>query len=361
MGSVSQTSFPFAPSPCSTQLRQRIAVATREIQKKALALDVNALALPPYAATYLGKIFTQLPAVLRKQSYLLEHAICATGDPGRTVLVDHGGGMGIMSLLARHAGVGHVIYNDINPISCSAAQLLADKLGAKAHDYVCGGIPHLQEFLTDQQLNVSALTSSNVIEHVYDLNHFAEMLSNLGNPDLTLAMATNIVDENRRRRRRFMAYHRKLEQRGRGTGSPSYLSIRDKLIRSHAPTLGDDCVRQLASRTRGQAKDDILRVVNRFLSDKALPPEPEHPTNTCDPESGDTCDRLLPAAQLAAPFERVGFHVRILSGFYAPDGRASLDRFARKSANLAIRMMGRHGLAISPFLTIHAQRMLIAQ
>jgi hypothetical protein len=60
-------------------------------------------------------------------------------------MVDYGGGLGLMSMLARRLGVGRVIYNDIYPASCRDAELIARQLGIPANDYVTGHIESVVE------------------------------------------------------------------------------------------------------------------------------------------------------------------------------------------------------------------------
>jgi hypothetical protein len=117
----------------------------------------------------------------------------------------------------------------------------------------------------------------------------------------------------------------------------------------------------LASRTRGLRSLDIERAVEAFESMGELPPIPEHPTNTCDPYTGNWCERLLDPRKVAGKLCDSGFTVRVLAGYYGSHGCGSrLKRLARLGANATIRTLGAWGLTLAPFYCVHAVRGVVA-
>ena len=119
----------------------------------------------------------------------------------------------------------------------------------------------------------------------------------------------------------------------------------------------DETVLLLAQRTRGMRRFDIRRVVTDYLRTGALPPEPSHPTNTCDPITGNWCEKLLDPEKLAAILRKQGLCVRTLAGYYGSGAAGSwVKRAARIAANIAIRRSGCLGLRLAPFYCLSATR-----
>jgi hypothetical protein len=46
----------------------------------------------------------------------------------------------------------------------------------------------------------------------------------------------------------------------------------------------------LAKKTRGLMKDDIEKLVEEYIASGKITYQPDHPTNTCDPYTGNWAD-----------------------------------------------------------------------
>lgn len=97
-----------------------------------------------YNQRYLGSLIstkTSRRAHLTKYAYLISNVINGyESDLSDLVFLDHGGGHGLMTLLAIEADFKSVIYNDIFEQSCIDASLVGSALGLKAEHYICGEV-----------------------------------------------------------------------------------------------------------------------------------------------------------------------------------------------------------------------------
>jgi hypothetical protein len=118
-----------------------------------------------------------------------------------------------------------------------------------------------------------------------------------------------------------------------------------------------DVADQIAARTRGMRREDVAAAVKRYRDTGSLPPQPKHPTNTCDPLTGNWCEQLLDPDHVAATLSARGLRTRALPGYYGSGaGGSKLKRMARVAANLTISVLGRGGIRIAPFYCVVAER-----
>ncbi len=116
----------YAKLPADCQLHQEMPAAAARLQAKLRGLDLARLDISDYIERSIGDYVKRLPYTLQKNAFvlLLATAGVRTGLSDM-VFVDYGGGAGTLSMLAREAGVGTVIYSDIYDISCRDARIVA--------------------------------------------------------------------------------------------------------------------------------------------------------------------------------------------------------------------------------------------
>jgi hypothetical protein len=136
----------------------------------------------------------------------------------------------------------------------------------------------------------------------------------------------------------------------------AYRAIRAELIRAYGPTLADADVEELASATRGLRKDDIERSVREFQTKGRITYRIEHPTNTCDPLTGNWAEHLMDHDWLEATAKEAGFAVAIGPGTYELHGRFP-KRLLQAIANVGILLAGKRGLLLAPsfILTVETE------
>jgi hypothetical protein len=320
------------------------------------------LGLSAYVQRYLTEKITHRRSVLQHSGYLLAWALSGHGTRVEdAVLADYGGGTGILSFLARESGVGTLVYNDIYDLTCRDVRLVAQALELPLQHVVCGDIDALVTYLGDHALSLDAIVSAEVIEHVYDIEAFLAKHARLGGRALRVVHATGANAANPLIHRRIRRIHRQAEFTGRSKewgwkerdANESFLACRRRIVAEHAGALRPEDVDQLAAATRGLRQDDILRVVEQFRRDGRISYRPAHPTNTCDPYTGNWAERLMDPAELVQILRRAGFRAEMRIGYWGCSGPA-YRRLAAYVLNAFLRLTGRRALWAAPYYVLLA-------
>ena len=322
-----------------------------------------------YNTKYLQAKLGKLTSTLQLYSYILSWALAGTGAQRRPVtFLEYGGGLGILSLLAKESNVGVVVYNDIYDVSCSDAEILGSRLEAEADHYVVGDIDDLLQFLSLHQINCDAVGSYDVIEHVYDIRDFFRKLPAVSSGHLTLAMASGANPMNPFIRMRLMKRQLEVENKDQD-GSwgqkerdnlKAYRAIRAEIVRLHLRTRGSSLsetqIEEIAVNSRGMIASDIRHAVDNYLATGDLPEPPPHPTNTCDPITGNWAEHLLDPRELVDLLSGYGFAATIRSGYFGSAGWP-VARGLGTIANLVIgNLPDSQKLLLAPFYMICGER-----
>ncbi len=116
--------------------------------------------------------------------------------------------------------------------------------------------------------------------------------------------------------------------------------------------LSADEIERLAVATRGMMDPDIRAAVARYVKTQEMPLPIDHPTNTCDPFTGNWADRLLDPREVRNGFVQAGFQADLRSGFYGrPNGMAK--RVVARVLDFAIAFFRGRGLMLAPFFLVH--------
>lgn len=118
--------YPHARMSVAGPLRASLSRAAMEMCNRLQHVNPETLPISPYCRRYFASYQRRLSGVLQKSTFLLAHCLAARGGQlDRFVFLDYGGGLGSCSLLAKMAGVGTVIYNDMNAEAAEAASQLS--------------------------------------------------------------------------------------------------------------------------------------------------------------------------------------------------------------------------------------------
>jgi hypothetical protein len=227
--------------------------------------------------------------------------------------------MGLLSLLAVEIGFKTVIYSDIYDISCRDAEIIATTIGNKAKHYICGDTDTVLDFFNDNDIKLNAIVSTDVIEHIYDIKSYLTCLRNFSGDDLSIAMSTGANPLNLRVGKAIMREHIKIEysDREKKYGQKerdslySFFKMRRNIIidyLNYKEILMDrQTIDELALKTRGLIEDDIIRHLDTYLNSGKFTYEPDHPTNTCDPYTGNWAEHLMDPYSLKHILEKSGF------------------------------------------------------
>lgn len=315
-----------------------------------------------YNQRYIGQYTADAKTSMQTFSFLLSKAFSERDLIRKPfVFVDFGGGSGILSFLAKALGIEKVIYVDIYDVSCRDSGLLGERLGLKPDAILCGGMPELLEYLHNTGSEVNAFCSIDVIEHIYNIRDFFKQLGQLPGNDLKILFTSGANDRNPRVRRRLMKAQEKAEYTDRTAGwghkerdtVHSFLDIRRALIRSIEPQLSVDEIERLARLTRGLNSDDIEASVREYLEKGDIAYRPSHPTNTCDPYTGNWSERLMNQSELKDWLREEKFQAEVQSGYYGESG-SGWRLVAKILANRLISISGSLGLFLAPYFILEA-------
>jgi len=337
--------------------------AQDRLQRKLTGLDLRALGVSEYTQRYLGSYLPRLKGVLQRYGKLLYLATKGfSGSLQDFSLVDYGGGSGLISLLALEMGIGTVVYNDIYDVSCSDATIISSAIGLPLKHVVCGDVDELVRYVKANNIAVNAVVSNDVLEHIYDLERHFLFLAQIGEHRVVYATSANGANPLIARRIRkehirveYVSRHREWGHKERDT-LEAYFDARKRIIANYAPSLQPDEVEYLARATRGLKREDILKCVDEYLQTGQVSYRINDPTNTCDPYTGNWCERLIDMRWLKRIIEKAGYSsVEILPGYYAAGG--SLPKMVAKTLmNTIIKILGKNAVFLAPYYVLLAEK-----
>jgi hypothetical protein len=356
--------YSYLKKPLSPELSNMINCASIRLHNKLISINIQNTNISDYNQHYLDNYLISPTDILQRYSHILALALNGSTVPlDEFVLVDYGGGTGLLSLLAREIGIGHIIYNDIYDVSCRDIKKLSECLGLKIDDYICGDIDYLVSYVNSKSIKVSAIVSYDVIEHIYDINEFLKKSTYISNRAFRIIHASSANNKNPFYVRDIKKEQWNYEHRERNKvwgwkerdSLTSYLDMRKNIISNFAPKLQQEEIDRLASLTRGLKKEDIEIYVNKYVNNEKIEYKMDHTTNTCDPMTGNWAEHLMDAEWLAAILTKEGFDVEILPGYWCYRNN-NLKGFISKIFDALIYLFKGETLYIAPYFIIYASR-----
>ena len=348
----------------ASDLDSRIASARQRLRQRLVSLDVSSVGLSEYNQRYLRAKIVGIDTALHIYGRILHVALSNAALPiEKLTVVDYGGGSGVLSLLAKELGVGTVIYIDIYEVSRADAAALGNKISLPLDHTLSGDVDALVDYAANKSLTVNAVVSFDVLEHIYDVPAHFKKLSGLTAQPFRAVYASGANIKNRWYVKGVTQQHLDAESRDRKKEwghkdrdtLAAYSDLRKQIIAAHAPQLSVQEVDRLTSETRGLMKPDIERCVDEFRAKGKHSYVPDHPTNTCDPLTGNWCEHLMDQDWLRTRVEEAGFKVQILPGNYAVNG--GLLKSAKKLAvNTVISLLGSGSMFVSPYFFLCADK-----
>lgn len=355
--------YDFALMPDDSELLEKTCAASARLARKLAAIKIEDLRISDYNKKYFGKYIEKLQGTLQLYNYLVIWALASHKIPLKNIVaIDYGGGSGLCSMLLKELGVGKVVYTDIYDVSSKDAQEIARTVDLAADYYVTGDIDDLVRFTAEQDLPCHSVISFNVIEHVYVIETFLTKVCGLAQGPCSLVLGSSANTFNPRTRRLTMKVHRERETRRiektwghkeRDT-LQSYREARREIVQSEFPRLRMKEVDELARRTRGLVKSDILKAVSSYATTGVMLAEPAHPTNTCDPYTGNWAEHLMDPFRLREVLANEGFDGEVRAGYYPPYGTLMKNALTRL-LNGAIAHSGPIGLRLAPCYLLTAR------
>ncbi|RIK38575.1 MAG: hypothetical protein DCC55_20695 [Chloroflexi bacterium] len=342
------------------RLSAEVDAAVKRLSDKLSKVDVQSLPLSDYNKRYVRQLVSSLPGHFQCYAHLLKLALAAGMD--HSYVIDYGAGWGGLALLAAELGVP-VIYDDIYDVSCRDAGMIAAAVGLEFAHVVCGDIDDLVAYTVAHELSCAAMVSYDVLEHIYDVPHYLQTLSDIPGARFRVVLASGANQHNPRIRRRLMVHHRMRETMGKEhqwghkerDALRSYRDIRSEMIAEQAPHLSAAEIEVLAKLTRGLMRDDISAAVDEYLKRGSISYQPDHPTNTCDPNTGNWAEHLMDTGWLCKHLAAAGFEATVLPGYWVASP-SPLRSIVGQTLNAVMPLLGRHALTLAPYYILKGER-----
>ena len=272
-------------------------------------VNVGELQVSEYSRNALKRVLDAAEYYLEIYRNCLEKVLEMCGlSPEEIIIVDYGGGHGLLSILAKKLGFNKVIYIDYNADALHTVQVLSDILGVAPDVMLQGDVTVLREWCNDNKVKPNALLAMDVIEHIYVLDEFFSELHSISDK-MKMVFTTASTPFNKRVVRRLRRAMQE-DELGTTTRKGFWQKRRDYLQELH-PDMSERELDYWADNTRGLIYEDVERAVESQSPNLLLDPD-----NTCDPANGSWTERILPIddyRQLLLPY---GFTLSVLPGRY---------------------------------------------
>lgn len=354
--------YNIARLPDEKKYIDKINRAAESLKENLMMININSLNISDYNKWYFSENIKHIHGLLKLYTYLLSWSLSNCNDIKNYVFIDYGGGWGMMSLLAKEVGIGTVIYNDIYDISCYDARVIAHAINKEADHYITGDLSELVSFTKKNAISCNSIVSNNVIEHIYDIEHHLRCLSELSDDNLSVVMASDANMHNQLIRNKLMQKQRQMEynkreenwgHKKRDSLEP-YFYIRKGIIKEFLPSISDSEADMLAKATRGMILDDIKKCLTTFKNTGKIPEGLSHPTNTCDPYTGNWAEHLMDTNYLKYILTEEQFNVRILGGYYGAGSNNLLEKITANILNYILYILNSKNLIFAPYYIIYA-------
>jgi 2-polyprenyl-3-methyl-5-hydroxy-6-metoxy-1,4-benzoquinol methylase len=336
--------------------------ALKRLIEKLSGLNLKEIGISEYNQRYLEQYIKNFDFYAGLYRQLLMNAIRELNKPiDESVFIDYGGGCGFLSLLAKEAGFIEVIYCDIYDVSCDDARIIAENSGIKIDHFVLGNIDDLVSEIRLKQLYPDLICSFDVLEHIYKPIDFFKSLTQIKN-HFSLVFMTSANPFNPIIRRRLMKMQNTAEYKGtseywgmkkRDIKIP-FLQARKEIIKELLPDAEDGTLHMLAQQTRGLDKSDIREEIDGYKVTGRINYSINHPTNICDPYTGNWTENLIDVRALQKQIHLLNFHSEVSGGFYSFTENRSLNQL-KSVLNFLIRRSGKLGLYLSATYTLKAK------
>jgi 2-polyprenyl-3-methyl-5-hydroxy-6-metoxy-1,4-benzoquinol methylase len=273
-------------------------------------------------------------------------------------LVDLGAGNGMMGLFATYCGCKEVYINDIDGEFIKAAQQLSQMLSIEPTGFIEGDITAVKNYFANGN-SPDICIGTDMIEHVYDLDSFFNILSSLSSTKAFIfTTASNPRNFCKVRQLRKIQYND--EYKGGmpgeyllygGTAMKPFREIRKEII-LQTSDIQEPVLSELVSRTRGLIRADIEKAVKKYESAGQLPDLPENDYNTCHPLTGSWSERILPLQTYRDIISHHRWEMNIEAGYYNSEHKSIKGRILH-CVNCIIPYSC---LRLAPFIFISGKR-----
>ncbi|SMP52667.1 50S ribosomal protein L11 methyltransferase [Anoxynatronum buryatiense] len=301
--------------------------ALKRIKSKLERLEVSELSISNYSKKYLDSIKKNLSQQLQIYKEIIQVVYTDTDESiENTSFLDYGGGTGILGCLAKELGIKRVYYSDIYDVAVKDARTIATELGYELHGHITGDETTVAKYFLDEGIQLGGIGSYDVLEHIYDVESFFNIILESLEKGASICMATSANSYNPKIVERLIKVHDELEYRDRADyeghkqrdALDSYFKIRKKIIKNllnqDVDLENDDIVELLAKKSRGLNQSDIELVVKEYIETGKMNRDRNNrfPSNTCDPYTGNWGEQLIDYDLLVDSLTEQGVDVQLL-------------------------------------------------
>jgi 2-polyprenyl-3-methyl-5-hydroxy-6-metoxy-1,4-benzoquinol methylase len=333
--------------PQKDELSINIQQNAADLLKRLKALPVETLGLPYHCLEYFkSSHFKRLFFSIETSAHLLYRSISLTGKPvNQIVIMDYGAGVGTLYMLAKMIGCRTVIYNDHLEDWKTSALLIAQAIGVNIDQYIVGDIKDTLLVLDNNAIACDIITSRNVIEHIYKLDDFFNIIAD-HQPGSIVYSSTTANYHNPASHLKHILWHRKWEKH--------FLPQRAALIRDRISGLPENEVLKLAKATRGLALQDFDKAVVNYSTSKTLPDPSLHNTNTVETSSGVWFEHLLPFESYRKLIPGSRYQLLFEPGFWDTHNQSALKNALGNLLNPLMRFVSKGSIRLAPFIYVIA-------
>ena len=310
-------------------------------------INVENLGLSEHGVEYfLGSHYKRIFFSIQTSAHLLYNSITLSKKRvGEVVIMDYGAGIGSLYILAKMIGCKKVIYNDILEEWKQNALLIAKAIDKDVDEYIVGNIDETLEVLQQKGIVCDIITSRNVIEHIYKLDLFYNII-NQYQPQAIVYSSTTANFNNPAMNLQHILHHRRVEK--------MYVKQRLEFLKNNFGSLSKPEMDKLAVLTRGYEKSELIAVVEEFLKFGKLPEKNYYYTNTCDMNYGVWAENLLPFSLHKGMVAASGRSCIIQPGFWDTHYSKPWKNKMGKIFNVIIASNKFFGFLLAPFIYIVA-------
>jgi len=333
--------------------------AIAKLDGKLKKLDVSHLNISDYNKRYLkdyiDNYFFFMPLyeqLLQKVIYKLNKTVQESS------FIDYGGGCGILSFLAVEMGFKTVIYNDIYEVSTNDVKVISKIINSSIDHFISGDIHELTSYINENNIDIDIISSFDVLEHIYDLDDWFLGVRKISK-SFSLCFMTSANAQNPYINRRLKKINIKAEYIGskiengwkeRDANKP-FLEIRKEIIAQNFKNLTEEKILILAKNTRGLFGEDILNFCKKQLNFDQVKPAIKHPTNTCDPSTGNWAEHIIDLKELRKLIENENTFVKFSNSFYSYSNNKIVN-IPKYLFNFLMRLFGSQSLFLSASYTL---------
>lgn len=320
-------------------MRNKFKQTAQTLTHRLRQIDFDRLSISDYNKQYIRRLKPALSYYMNIYAVCLQNVLQASGLSAiESILIDYGGGSGFLSMLAKQVGFKQVLYIDLNPASVKTITLLKEQTGIGPDIILQGDSGTLATWCNVHHCQPQLLVATDLIEHVYNLSvFFADLLSINNRMQMLFTTASTP----------FNPYVKRKLHRLMTVCEKEYEAVRRQYIQTHFPTLSATEIADAARKTRGLVFPDIQQAI-------ALGTYPalSDPFNTCDPQNGNWAERILPIQTYQAIVEKYDYQVSTEKGFYNTERSNPLFRLICRCLNSLIRLTGKAGFMLAPFIIL---------